>query len=97
MVEHLVLFKFKDGTPSAAVEAVHAGLRALKGVVPGVVDLTVGANFTARGQGFTSGLCVRLQDEAALSAYAEHPAHVRVVESLIKPHLADVIAVDYRF
>jgi hypothetical protein len=95
MVEHLVFFKFKDGTSKQDVEALHQGLRKLKKTVPGVVELTVGHNFTARGQGFTTGLYVRLKDRAALDEYSKHPEHVAVVETLVKPHLADIMAIDY--
>ena len=66
MVEHLVLFKFKEATTPDDIAMIHAGLLQLKDKIPGVLDLTVGSNFTARGQGFTSGLCVRLRDKAAL-------------------------------
>ena len=66
--------------------------RLLRGKVPGVVHLTVGKNFTARGQGHQLGLCVRLKDKAALEAYAAHPAHRKVVDELLKPFTDNIIA-----
>ena len=97
MIEHLVLLKFKPGTDRAAIERLHAGLAGLRTLVPGVVDLTVGANFSTRNQGYDTGLVVRFRDRAALDVYIKHPAHVEVVEASVKPILASLIAVDYEF
>ena len=95
MIEHVVLFKVKAGTPAASVTAMLGGLAGLKTRVPGIVDLSVGANFTDRNKGFTHGLVVRFQDRAALEAYLPHPAHQEVVQSYIRPIIEDVIALDY--
>lgn len=95
MIEHIVLFKVKAGTPLEAVTAMMNGLKALPSAVPGIVSLSVGANFTDRNKGFTHGLVVRFQDKAALDGYIPHPAHREVVEKLIRPITDDVLAVDY--
>lgn len=95
MIEHIVLFRW---TPEALPEAIGqamSGLRALKGQIPGVQDLTCGENFSARSQGFTHALVVRLDNRAALEAYGPHPAHQRVVQEFIAPISADILAVDY--
>jgi len=54
----------------------------LRGRVPGILDLSVGANFTDRAQGSTHGLSVILEDQAALEAYLPHPLHVPVAQAL---------------
>jgi hypothetical protein len=95
MVEHVVLFKVKDGASSDAIVAMMKGLSSLKSKVPGVLDLTVGPNFSDRNQGYTHGLVVRFRDRAALDAYLPHPAHQEVVQKFVRPILGDVIAVDY--
>jgi hypothetical protein len=97
MIEHLVLFKWKDGTADHEVAKAHAALAALKGKLPEIVDLSIGKNFSARGQGYQSGLVVRFRTKADLEAYAVHPEHVRAVEACIKPIADSVIAVDYEF
>ena len=94
--DHLVLFKLK---PEATEEQKQAALEALKGLngaVPGIVDLTVGINFSDRGQGFEIGLFVRFTDRAALEAYGPHPAHQAVVRDFINPIKADVIVMDFQ-
>jgi len=70
-------------------------LRALHGRIPGIQDLTCGANFSARSQGFTHALVVRFEDRAALEAYGPHPAHQRVVQEFISPIRAETLVVDY--
>ena len=95
MIEHIVLVKVKTGTPPEAVAAMQAGLKSLVGRVPGIVHLSVGANFSDRAKDFTHGLVVRFQDRAALDGYIPHPAHREVVEKLIRPITEDVLAVDY--
>lgn len=97
MVDHLVFFKFKPNVSTAQRAEIGKALKALQTVVPGVIEITCGENFTARGQGHQFGLFVRLTDKNALDTYANHPAHREVVESMIKPHTENIIAVDYEF
>ncbi|MCW3095213.1 MAG: Stress responsive alpha-beta barrel domain protein [Chthonomonadaceae bacterium] len=97
MVEHIVLFKWKPEATAEQIEAAVTGLRGLKELVPNVLDLSVGENFTDRGQGFTHGLVVRFPDRAALEVYGPHPAHQHVVQTFINPIRENVIALDYEF
>ena len=94
VVVHLVLFNF-SAAPAAGVAALQAGLLSLRESVPGVLELSFGANFTSRGREFTHALLVKLADRAALDVYAAHPAHLRVVNELLAPIRTDVLAVDY--
>jgi len=95
MVEHVVLFKVKSGVASEAVAEMIAALRGLRDQVPGIADLTVGANFSDRNQGYTHGLVVRFRDKAALEAYLPHAAHQAAVQNCIRPIVDDVLVVDY--
>ena len=97
MVEHLVLFKLKPEATEAQVEAMFGGLRDLKAKIPGIVDLSVGRNFTDRGKGYEIGLTVRLGGRSELAEYLPHPAHQAVLAELIRPIVAEVLAVDYEF
>lgn len=95
MIEHLILFRWKADASAEAIAQVMDGLRALKGQVSGIRDLTCGENFSPRSQGFTHALVVRFEDRAALDAYGPHPAHQRVVQEFINPIRADILALDY--
>lgn len=97
MIEHIVLFRWTGGASPEAIESALAELRKLKGIIPGIVDLSCGANFSERAKAFTHGLVVRFPDRAALEAYGPHPEHQRVVRNFINPIRADVLALDYEF
>ena len=85
MVEHIVLFKVKQGVSVEAITGMVEGLAGLKSRVPGILDLSLGTNFSDRSKGFTHGLVVRFRDRAALDEYIPHPAHQEVVQKRIKP------------
>lgn len=95
MVEHVVLFKVKGDASPEAIEEMLSSLRDLEGQVPGVVNLTVGTNFSDRSKGFTHGLVVRFRDQDALEAYLPHPAHQAAVQDRILPIVDDFIVIDY--
>ena len=94
-VQHIVIIKFRDGVTPERIEWHLAGLRSLKDRVPGIRDLSVGANFTDRAAGHTHGVVVTLDDRAALPQYISHPAHVEVATALRAE--SDYLVMDYEF
>ena len=94
MVDHLVLFAVKDDASAEDVEDLLSSLRALKGSIPNVMDLSVGEDFSGRAKGYTHGLFVRLRTVDDLRAYLDHPEHQAVVEKL-DAHTTGRIVVDY--
>jgi hypothetical protein len=97
LVEHIVLFKWKAEATPEQIHAVLDGLSGLKELLPEILDLTIGENFTERSQGFTHGLVVRFADKSGLESYGPSDAHQYVVKNLIAPIRADTIALDYEF
>ncbi|MEA5499378.1 Dabb family protein [Limnoraphis robusta Tam1] len=95
MIVHVVLFKWKEDATPEAICSTMEGLKELKAKIPGIIDLSCGENFSERSQGFQHGLVVKFTDKSALEAYTPHPDHQAVVQNLIKPILADILAVDY--
>ncbi|NEO60818.1 MAG: Dabb family protein [Moorea sp. SIO4G2] len=95
MIEHIVLFKWKEDASPDAIALAMNGLLAMKDQIPEILELSCGENFSQRSQGFQHGLRVQLLDCDALSTYADHPVHQEVIEKYIKPILGDIIAVDY--
>ncbi|KAI8865910.1 stress responsive alpha-beta barrel domain-containing protein [Ramicandelaber brevisporus] len=92
---HLVLFKWKADVDSATVDALIADLNKLQTLIPFVKSSRAGANVSpARAKGFTHALTVELDDEAALQAYSDHPAHMDVLKTILELK-DDVIAIDY--
>lgn len=97
MIEHIVLFRWTDEASQEAKDNAVAELRKLKDKIPGIVDLSCGANFSDRAKGFTHGLVVRFKDRSALETYGPHPEHQRVVQNFITPIRAEILALDYEF
>jgi len=95
MVEHIVLFKVSSSATQEQKDRMVAELKRLREQIPGIVDLSVGYNFSERSHGFQIGLVVRFTDLAALEAYLPHPAHRACVEQFINPIREDVILADY--
>jgi antibiotic biosynthesis monooxygenase (ABM) superfamily enzyme len=95
MIDHLVFLAVREDALPEDVEDLIASLWGLKQTVPGVVDLTVGENFSERSGGYTHGIFVRFESVEDLQGYMKHPDHLAVVEKL--DALTDRIVVDYEF
>jgi antibiotic biosynthesis monooxygenase (ABM) superfamily enzyme len=95
MIDHLVFLAAREDASPEDIEDLIASIRSLKDTVPGVVDLSVGENFSPRSGGYTHGLFVRFETVDDLQGYIEHPDHQAVVETLDR--LTSRIVVDYEF
>ena len=95
MIDHLVFLAVREDASPGDVEDLISSIRGLKDSVPGVVDLTVGENFSERSGGYTHGIFVRFEDAEGLQEYMKHPDHLSVVEKL--DALTTRIVVDYEF
>ena len=94
MIEHVVLFKLKADTPPDTPRRIQEALHSLRGCVPGMLQFQVTENFADRSMGFGLVLFSRFVTREALAAYSVHPAHQMVVETVIRPVVAEVIAAD---
>jgi Stress responsive A/B Barrel Domain len=95
MIDHLVFLAVREEASQEDTEDLISSIRGLKETVPGVVDLTVGENFSERSGGYTHGLFVRFESAEDLQRYMKHPDHLAVVEKLDR--LTSRIVVDYEF
>lgn len=94
MVDHLVFFAVREDASSEDVEDLVSSLEGLKGEIPGVVDLSVGEDFSGRAGGYTHALFARFEDRDGLKEYLGHPAHLAVVEKLERVTTGRIVA-DY--
>ena len=78
MIEHIVLFKFKEGTSEEQLLEVCHQFKALKGNIPGLIDAQAGLNFSINNKGFQVLLSAKLNNKEALGLYLSHPAHQEV-------------------
>ena len=96
MVDHLVFFAVKGEASTGEVEDLVASIRGLREAIPGVVDLSVGEDFSGRSGEYTHALFARFEDRAGLQEYMRHPAHLAVVEKLSATTTGRIVA-DYEF
>lgn len=94
MIDHVVLFTVREDVSRDDAEDLVRSLAALKGTVPGVVDLSVGENFSERAGGYTHGLFGRFRTRDDLQGYIEHPDHFAAVKKLDERTTGRVV-VDY--
>ncbi len=82
MVKHIVLWKIKDGygnmTKAEIMAKIAADLSDLKGRIPEIVDLEVGASLTGGEMHYDMGLVVTFKRFDDIIVYDGHPDHVKV-------------------
>lgn len=94
VLQHIVLFSFRQDVSAAERAAILGAIRGLKTDVPALRSLEVGENSSpARAQGYTHVLIETFDDRAGLAEYATHPAHVPVVARL-RDAAVQLLAVD---
>ncbi|MGB8852341.1 MAG: Dabb family protein [Pirellulales bacterium] len=96
LLRHVVLFKFKEASAPADIEAIVAAFRALPGKIPQIKAFEWGTDVSPEGksQGLTHCFLVTFASAADRDAYLPHPAHEEFV-ALVKPHVEKVCVVDY--
>jgi hypothetical protein len=78
MIEHIVMIRWKDGTPSDGKEALLVRAQAMAGI-EGVISVSarrdIGRAKPEQNKGITDVLVIAMKDRAALEHYAPHPIH----------------------
>lgn len=93
MIHHVVLLRFTEGTPDAAIARAGEALADLAGRVPEIRRLAFGRNQAPDAE-WPWVLLVVCDDMAAVQRYLEHPEHQRVVREVLLPIRAGRIAAD---
>lgn len=94
MIEHIVLFKLRDGWTREDAEMLKAGLLSLKSKIDGIEYASAGLDFCGRAKGYDLGYIARFESRAAYEIYGPHPEHDAFIAS--HKHLwTDVLALDY--
>lgn len=87
MLIHTVMWKFCDAegkSKAENVDIVKAGLEALLGTVPALQSIAFYKNEVVCDRNFDAMLVVKVENEADLNAYKEHPAHKAVAAYVAK-------------
>ena len=94
MLVHIVMFAFKDENKESNLAHVKSMLEALPNAIESLKSMEVGIDISKSERSFDLVLTSTFDDQAALSAYAIHPAHLDVV-SVIKEVTTMAKVVDY--
>lgn len=98
MVKHMIIWNLKEELTSdektKIKKEMKESLEALKGKVPGLVDIKVHINPLATSNGDVM-LDSTLESEEALKAYAIHPAHVEAADTKVRPFTASRKCMDF--
>lgn len=96
VLRHVVLFKFKEGTPAEKVAEIENAFAALPSKIDAIRDFEWGTNVSVEdlSHGYTHCFVVTFLSEEARAEYLPHPAH-KEFGSLLRGHLEEVTVVDY--
>lgn len=98
MVKHVILWKLKDSYGAEEKELIKAdikaGLEALAGKIPGLMEIHVHTNGLASSNADLM-LDSTFESEEALKGYAVHPEHVAVADGKVRPHTEERVCLDY--
>ena len=81
MIRHIVMWNVRGASREekiANVERLQASFHSLRGRVPGLLHLEVGADSSGADYACDVVLVSDFESQAALDAYATHPEHLRV-------------------
>lgn len=93
MITHMVFWKLQEENKAENARHIKQSLEALVGVVPGLLEMRVGANMIDGGE-YDLALCSCFADKAALHGYETHPEHLKV-RTFVKQVVAGRAAVDF--
>lgn len=98
MVKHIILWKIKEDKTTEEKDiiktGVKAGLEALKGKVPGLMDIHVQTEALSSSNADLM-LDSTFENEESLKGYAVHPEHVKVADNNIRPFMEVRMCIDY--
>jgi len=95
MIKHIVMWKFKEDVAESDKQEMKRKLESLKGVVPTLADIEVGLDVVGSDASKDMVLYSEFNSLDDLKAYAEHPAHLKVVD-FVKPLVCERHVVDYK-
>ena len=99
MVKHVILWtlnpELSEDEKKAVKAGIKEGLEGLVGKVPGLIDVKVNVDGRLESSNADVMLDSTLESEAALKAYATHPAHVAVADNKVRPYTVQRSCLDF--
>jgi hypothetical protein len=85
LIRHIVMWKLRGDTRAekqANIATITASFHSLRGRVPGLLHVEIGADTSAVDYACDVVLYSEFESQSALDAYATHPEHLRVKQEI---------------
>lgn len=88
-LRHVVCFRFVSGTTAAQAADLKVALEALPGAVPEITTYRVGPDLGLNDDSWDFVVTADFAIEADYRTYRDHPVHLDLIATKVKPLLAD--------
>lgn len=98
MVKHIILWTLKemsDEEKKSVKAGIKEGLEALKGKIPGLVDIKVITDGRLDSSNADLMLDSTFENADALKGYSKHPEHVAVADGKVRPYTCARSCLDF--
>ena len=99
MVKHIILWtlnpELSEDEKQQVKQGIKQGLEGLVGKVPGLLDVKVNIDGRLASSNADVMLDSTLESEEALKGYAQHPEHVAVANSKVRPYTVQRSCLDF--
>ena len=99
MVKHIILWTLNPELTETEKQTVKAGIKSglesLVGRIPGLIDVKVNIDGRLSSSNADVMLDATLASEEALKGYAQHPDHVAVANSKVRPYTVQRSCLDF--
>jgi hypothetical protein len=99
MVKHIILWtlnpELSEDEKLKVKKGIKAGLEGLVGKVPGLIDVKVNIDGRLSSSNADVMLDSTLESEEALRGYAQHPDHVAVANTKVRPYTVSRSCLDF--
>jgi len=95
MIEHIVLFRCNESCNEQARKNFIRAARGMQALIPEILYLSAGENWSERSDGYELGMVLRFQNKETLDVYQKHPVHQSFKTEMVAPNITKVLAVDY--
>jgi hypothetical protein len=95
MFRHVVLLRFDSDTPMEHVDRVADRLRELPGSIPALRSYVVGRDVGLAADNAHLAVIAEFDDVDGYLTYRDDPAHRRIIDEMIVPHLASRSAAQF--
>lgn len=94
-VRHVVLFTWTEGVTPEQIDAVRAGLTALPGIIPQIVDYRFGHDLGMNEGNVDFAVVADFSSPEDYLIYRDHPDHRRLIADVVAPILDRRVAIQF--